>query len=193
MDNTTTINGQDLSSDDNHADLLTLSLSTFHRTPAAPPPPLLINPALSAFHHPLPPPPSAAISIPSPSSSVARPRRQRRNPSRTPSAGKSPTIPPPYPWATDRRATVHSLDYLISRQISAVSGDVECKRCERRYSVEFDLRQKFSEVGSYIAAHKSSMHQRAPAGWCSPALLRCRFCEQDNSARPLDPQGPFDI
>ncbi|CAA0826438.1 Unknown protein [Striga hermonthica] len=189
MDNTTTFNGQDLSADDNHADLLTLGLSTFHHhlppppTPA-PPPPLLINPALSAFHHPLPPPPpAAAISIPSPS--AVRPRRQRRNPSRTPSAGKSPTIPPPYPWSTDRRATVHSLDYLISRQISAVSGDVECKRCERRYSVEFDLRQKFAEVGSYVAAHKGGMHQRAPAAWCSPALLRCRFCEQDNSARPV--------
>ncbi|KAL6502534.1 hypothetical protein OROHE_024539 [Orobanche hederae] len=183
------------------ANLLTLTLSTFPTTkpspvyhhqihhpfpPSQPPilsvqtsphPSLFINPSLFQF-------PTASPAVASPSSAV-RQRRPRRKPSKSPPEGKSPIIYPAYPWSTNRRATVHSLDHLLSERISLISGDVECKRCERRYKIEFDLHQKFIEVASFVAAEKDAMHHRAPRAWANPILPRCRFCNQENSARPL--------
>ncbi|KAI3448051.1 hypothetical protein Pfo_004716 [Paulownia fortunei] len=200
--------------EENQRDMLTLTLSTFqhhpttvphnpspvhhHPQPLPPPPPPL-----------LPSPPRPTLSLPSsshslflntpliavpletaasPSTAVAghsRPRRSRRNPSKTPPEGKSVTISPPFPWSTNRRATVHGLNYLLSKQISSISGDVQCKRCERQYTMEFDLQQKLMEIGSFIAENKASMHHRAPKIWLNPTLPGCRFCEQENSVRPV--------
>ncbi|KZV22794.1 hypothetical protein F511_24841 [Dorcoceras hygrometricum] len=99
--------------------------------------------------------------------------------------GKSEMVQPQYPWATNRRATVYSLSYLLSKQIHSISGDVQCKRCERQYSMEYDLRQKFIEIGTFIAENKSLMHDRAPKIWMNPTLPTCRFCEQENSVKPI--------
>ncbi|KAL8553228.1 hypothetical protein ACS0TY_001761 [Phlomoides rotata] len=143
-------------------DSLTLSLSPYphHPTATAPPPPE-INP-------------NAALS-----------GRRRRNPTKTPPVGKPATIPPPFPWSGDLRANVRSLSYLRSQRISSISGDVQCKRCNGQYKMEFDLEQKFKEVASFVAENKANMRQRAPKIWMSPALPNCRLCNQENSVRPL--------
>ncbi|KAL6560787.1 hypothetical protein OROGR_004346 [Orobanche gracilis] len=186
------------------ANLLTLTLSTFPTTKPSPVHRQIHHPFSHSFPPPLPPilsvqtsphpslfinpslfPFPAASSAVAPPSSAVRQRRPRRKPSKSPPEGKTPIISPTYPWSTNRRATVHSLDHLLSERISSISGDVECKRCERRYKIEFDLHQKFIEVASFVAAEKDAMHHRAPRAWANPILPRCRFCNQENSARPL--------
>ncbi|KAL0412501.1 UNVERIFIED_CONTAM: hypothetical protein Sradi_1451800 [Sesamum radiatum] len=144
------------------------------------------------------PPPNNTNDVPgetssgggSPSGLVAgpsRPPRRRRTPSRAPRKGKSTTITPAFPWATNERATVHQMSYLISKQILSISGEVQCKKCERQDILYFDLRQRFFKVATYVAENKYSMCQRAPRSWMNPTFPRCRHCEEDNSAKPLIP------
>ncbi|KAL3722520.1 hypothetical protein ACJRO7_034832 [Eucalyptus globulus] len=95
------------------------------------------------------------------------------------------SIPAPFPWATTRRATVHSMSHLLANRIDSIAGEVQCRRCERVFEIEYDLRQKFLEVGAFIAENKGAMHDRAPQEWMSPVLPRCGSCGQDNAARPV--------
>lgn len=76
-------------------------------------------------YEPTPEDPPAAVVV---TRAASRPRH---NPSQSPREGKPITICPKYRWATDKRATVHSLSYLLSEKITAITGDVVCKRCER--------------------------------------------------------------
>ncbi|KAI3769803.1 hypothetical protein L6452_00916 [Arctium lappa] len=131
------------------------------------------------YHHP---PPS--LEQPQPQPVVIR-RRQRRNPRQTPREGKSLTIQPPYPWATTHRAIVHTLKTLTDTGITAVSGDVYCKRCDQRYQIEYDLRDKFLEIANYIVENKYKLRERAPPAWMNPTLPNCRFCGQENSVKPV--------
>ncbi|XP_022762145.1 uncharacterized protein LOC111308060 [Durio zibethinus] len=124
-------------------------------------------------------PVSSAVAGPS------RPIRVRRNPIQAPREGKSETVPPPFPWATTHRATVHSFNYLLSKQIVTVTGDVQCKRCERQYEMAYDLKDKFAEIGTFIAENKNAMHDRAPPVWMNPVLPTCKFCDQENSVKPV--------
>ncbi|GFQ05358.1 hypothetical protein PHJA_002679900, partial [Phtheirospermum japonicum] len=140
---------------ENDVDLLTLGLSTFPTVHPPPPP----HPPLYTNQSLFPVPVVAA--------------------------GKSPTIPPPFPWSTDRRATVHNLNYLLSKQISMISGDVYCKRFERRYTMDLDLQSRFEEIKAFVAATMDNMRHRAPGVWLNPNLPRCRFCKQENNIRPV--------
>jgi hypothetical protein len=115
----------------------------------------------------------------------SRAPRTRRNPSQGPREGKGETVPVLYPWAMDRRAMVHSLDYLLSRRIETITGLVQCKRCEKQFELGFDLRAKFVEIGAFISQNKSFMHDRAPSDWMNPVLPRCQFCDQENSVKPV--------
>ncbi|KAI3667782.1 hypothetical protein L6452_42851 [Arctium lappa] len=112
------------------------------------------------------------------------PRRNRRNPTHAPRPGKSLTIQPPFPWATNRRARVHSLIYLTERGITTISGEVQCKRCEQRYEIEYNLEEKFSELARFIAEKKPLFRHRAPPVWLNPTLPRCDLCHQENSVKP---------
>ncbi|XP_074338028.1 uncharacterized protein LOC141675216 [Apium graveolens] len=125
-----------------------------------------------------------AQSVPRPGPGPTKIRR--RNPTQAPRDGtKSQEIPQPYPWATTKRATVHTLSYLDSKQIKVISAEVQCKRCERQYQMELDLHDKFIEIGSFMAKHKASMHDRAPASLMNPVLPTCKFCNQENSVKPV--------
>ncbi|KAG1326285.1 wiskott-Aldrich syndrome protein family member 2-like [Cocos nucifera] len=116
----------------------------------------------------------------------ARPLRSRRNPSQAPrGANKSVTVPPPFPWATDRRATVHSLDHLLSQNIREITGEAQCKRCEASQMISYDLVSKFNEVAAFIRARKHLMHDRAPVEWMNPVFPDCGSCGQPNSMRPV--------
>ncbi|XP_027118610.1 uncharacterized protein [Coffea arabica] len=113
------------------------------------------------------------------------PQRKRKPPTQTPPPGKSENIPPPYPWATTRRATVHTLDYLLSNGLNRIRGEVQCKRCDEKYEMEFDLQNKFAEIATFIAKNKDSLHDRAPNVWMNPCLPNCKFCDQSNSVKPI--------
>ncbi|XAR72826.1 hypothetical protein NMG60_11019598 [Bertholletia excelsa] len=111
--------------------------------------------------------------------------RRRHNPKQAPGEEKSQTVEPPYPWATNRRATLHSFDHLMAKNISTISGQIQCKRCSKSCVMHYDLREKFQEVGSYIAKNKAGMHHRAPEKWLNPVLPTCQFCHQKNCAKPV--------
>lgn len=111
--------------------------------------------------------------------------RSRRNPSQGPREGKSETIPPPFPWATNRRAMIQNLKYLLHNKIFTITGEVQCKRCERKFEMAFDLMEKFAQVWNFIAEHRADMHDRAPDVWMNPTLPTCKHCGQENSVKPV--------
>lgn len=117
--------------------------------------------------------------------STSRPIRTRRNPTHVPREGKSETVPAPFPWATTRRATVHTLEYLLSRGIRTITGDVQCKRCEKSFVVEYDLKVKFAVVGSFVAGNKDTLRDRAPLSWSTPDLPNCTHCQEQSSGKPI--------
>ncbi|MBA0838293.1 hypothetical protein E1A91_D04G138300v1 [Gossypium mustelinum] len=106
----------------------------------------------------------------------SRPSRSRRNPFQAPRQGRSETIPPPFPWATNRRATVHTLDYLVSHNLTSIYGDVQCKKCDKVCKVEYDLQEKFKEIRDFIKENKFALHDRAPSEWTTPTLPSCETC-----------------
>jgi hypothetical protein len=77
------------------------------------------------------------------------------------------------------------MQYLVSHNIFTIKGDVQCKRCERQYEIEYNLQDKFVEVGTYIVENRRMMHDRAPDVWKDPVLPTCKYCEQENSAKPI--------
>ncbi|PIN22120.1 hypothetical protein CDL12_05166 [Handroanthus impetiginosus] len=199
MDKKNVTDGQDSPNnpDNNHRadendDFLNLSLSSssnnnHHRHHAPPSPPqqtFSLQPQRRPLITDLPP-------IPHPDAErilagVSRMRRPRRTPSTAPGQGKTVTIPPPYPWSTDRRAAVHKLSYLLDKQITTISGDVQCNKCEQIYTMSFDLESKFNEVTSFIVENKPMMHQRAPKLWLSPNYAMCIYCNhQDSVVKPV--------
>ncbi|KAJ8899827.1 hypothetical protein K2173_019530 [Erythroxylum novogranatense] len=114
--------------------------------------------------------------------------RTRRPPNQTSSEDdESKTVPAPYPWATNRKATVHSLKYLLANGITTISGEVQCKRCDKTYEMEYNLEEKFGEVASFILKNKYSMHDRAPSVWMNPTLPDCKLCNHSNSVKPVFP------
>lgn len=126
-------------------------------------------------HHPelyMPLPPVVQVDVP-----ATRQSRRRLM--------KSETIEPPYPWATDRRATVHTLAHLLSNGISVISGSVQCKKCEHQYEMEVGLESAYDLIRRFVVQNKDDMYHRAAACWQSPRLPKCRHCDQENCTRPL--------
>ncbi|XP_028789315.1 uncharacterized protein LOC114745319 [Neltuma alba] len=83
------------------------------------------------------------------------------------------TIEPPYPWASNMRAKVLSIEELISKNILFITGDVHCRECKKQFQMEYDLLSKFSEVVSFLVNENDKMHNRAPEVWLKPEDLDC--------------------
>ena len=145
--------------------------------PLVPPPPL----HHSSSH------PSTANSSPTrrKGAGPTRPSRSRKLPMNILRQGKSPTVPAPYPWATTERAKVRSLKDLLSGGIDKIKGDVQCKRCDREYQIEYDLQEKFHEVDAFFTENMDNFHDRAPPSWMNPKLPNCRICGQNNCVKPV--------
>ncbi|XP_056690597.1 uncharacterized protein [Spinacia oleracea] len=73
---------------------------------------------------------------------------------------KGETIRPPFPWAKDRRAKVHSMNYLVANRINTISGEVKCNKCEQVSTLNFNLREKFQEVDNFMQTEEHDMHNR---------------------------------
>jgi hypothetical protein len=73
---------------------------------------------------------------------------------------------------------------MLSNGMKKISGKVQCKKCDQKYEIEYDLEQKFVEVASYVSQHKSAMHDRAPTVWMTPTLPDCKLCGQNNCVKP---------
>ncbi|KAL5542141.1 hypothetical protein UlMin_009851 [Ulmus minor] len=113
---------------------------------------------------------------------VKAPRRQSRPILRK---EQSQTISPSFAWATDQRAVVQSLESLVSKGITKITGKVKCRRCDKQYEMSYDLATEFKKIWNIFARGKSNMHERAPKMWMNPDLPKCEHCEQKNAARPI--------
>ncbi|KAL5728863.1 hypothetical protein ACHQM5_001895 [Ranunculus cassubicifolius] len=102
---------------------------------------------------------------------------------------KENTITPPYPWATNRRCMVHTLETLKSKNLKKISGDVKCRKCDAQYVYEFDLDEKFREVAEYI---KDNIPQ-FPKSWLSPKTPACTHCGEINTWKPVIPENRDEI
>ncbi|KAE9590964.1 hypothetical protein Lal_00023095 [Lupinus albus] len=111
--------------------------------------------------------------------------RQRKQPVLAMKKGKSVTITQPFQWATSTRATVHSLEHLLSKNIVSITGTVQCNGCKEQFEIEFDLKEKFEEVAVFIRENRYVMHDRAPKAWTNPLLPTCNRCGQENSLKPV--------
>lgn len=145
----------------------TVSLSLSQAEHYPPPPP-----------RPPPPPPRFPSPIPNPTTPMWRGRPLL-------GPGKSETIPPPYPWATEHRAIIRSLDDLTRNGIEKIRGEMKCKKCGVESKMEFNLIEKFMEVESFISMNKSEMHQRAPRGWECPPRQDCGRCSGEGCTEPV--------
>ncbi|KAF6166611.1 hypothetical protein GIB67_005473 [Kingdonia uniflora] len=117
------------------------------------------------------------------------PQRKSRTARRlTPHDETVDIVPAPFRWATTKHATVFSLQDLLAMGIHTIWGDAECKKCQHKCRIEFDLMNKFMEVGKYISARKGYFNDRAPKNWMNPELPSCPSCNQVNSMRPNIPQ-----
>ncbi|QCD77461.1 hypothetical protein DEO72_LG1g1085 [Vigna unguiculata] len=95
------------------------------------------------------------------------------------------TIPPPFPWATNQRARIHSFRYLMLNKMNRISGSVQCKRCLKVFEMEIDVRKKLSEFRRFIVGQKEDMKNRAPVEWRKPVLPKCEHCGRENSVAPV--------
>uniref|UniRef100_A0A7N0ZZY2 DUF7086 domain-containing protein n=1 Tax=Kalanchoe fedtschenkoi TaxID=63787 RepID=A0A7N0ZZY2_KALFE len=116
---------------------------------------------------------------------TARPSRGCRATHPVKSGRKSHTIAPPHPWAMELRASVHPIRALTARGITAISGDMQCKRCEQPSRVEYNLAQQMARISNFVQANRDKMRDRAPIWWLNPALPRCPSCEHENSLKPV--------
>ncbi|XP_051144122.1 uncharacterized protein LOC127260432 [Andrographis paniculata] len=89
---------------------------------------------------------------------------------------EKPPIAPPYPWATDRRAVVHSFIDLRARSIVKISGEVECKNCGVKYDMELDSYQTYFKIKRFFADNIFELAKRAPKRWTHPVAMECRGC-----------------
>ncbi|RDX82847.1 hypothetical protein CR513_36310, partial [Mucuna pruriens] len=61
---------------------------------------------------------------------------------------------------------------------------MECKKCNNKFDMTFDLESKLHELWRAIELEKDSMHDRAPNIWMHPVLPQCQLCREGN-AQPL--------
>ncbi|XP_015947885.1 uncharacterized protein LOC107472871 [Arachis duranensis] len=94
-------------------------------------------------------------------------------------------ITPPFPWATDRPAKIHTLQYLNQNKILTINGDVQCGSCGKRFEMEFDLNKKVAENGKFLKDHGASLHSRCPKEWRNPNPIACKFCGEEKSVKPV--------
>ena len=65
-----------------------------------------------------------------------------------------------YPWATNCRATVQRIGYLLAEEIIEISGTVQCKLCEKQYEMGYDVRVEFPKILKYVTEIKSWMEDQ---------------------------------
>ncbi|RHN48383.1 hypothetical protein MtrunA17_Chr7g0263201 [Medicago truncatula] len=117
-------------------------------------------------------------------------RRQRILPKHQPvkkrRLTKSMAVPPPFPWATSKRAILHTLDHMLSVvKLNTISGTLECKVCKFQQDIQFDLVENFEKVTRFIEERRNEMCDRAPVEWMNPVIPNCKSCGQEKAMHPL--------
>ncbi|GAU23056.1 hypothetical protein TSUD_337040 [Trifolium subterraneum] len=134
------------------------------------------------------------VSLPNPITSTSNNSvLKRRQSSQQPSCAtkrrklKTGTIPPPFPWATSKRATLHTLDHLLSElKLKTISGTLQCKSCKFQQEVQIDLVENFKKVTEFMEENIHEMLDRAPDIWLHPVLPKCQSCGKEKAMEPLN-------
>ncbi|CAL4961963.1 unnamed protein product [Urochloa decumbens] len=149
----------------------------------------------------------AAAPPPSPPPSAAAPRSTRRrrlnNGSSAPATRRRSSAKPrdagddagplqqqqqqpaaPFPWATERPAQHETLEALLRRGVTTVTGQARCKRCGARKPVAYDLEAKFRPLRDYVVGNRHNMNDRAPEAWMFPSLPDCGACGHKGAMWP---------
>jgi len=121
---------------------------------------------------PITTPPSSRSSR---ASSCTRPGKKR----------KRETVPPPFPWATDQPATVHTQQYLLENNVRIIKGKVHCKRCNKEFELNLNLEQKLADLRNLIQNEVDNWHNRAPSEWLNPVYPTCVYCRTQSSTKPI--------
>ncbi|XP_058742361.1 uncharacterized protein LOC131614832 [Vicia villosa] len=130
------------------------------------------------FYSPsLPPPPQPLTPSPSPPNAITSSNSEEQ--------GSPSSIQPPFPWATSKPATVHTLDHLLyDLNIKTIPGTLECKSCKfQQTDFRFDLLEKFEKVASFFM--EENMNYRAPDVWMKPVFPNCTRCGEKSTMKPL--------
>ncbi|KAJ4767874.1 Hydroxyproline-rich glycoprotein family protein [Rhynchospora pubera] len=101
------------------------------------------------------------------------------------SCPKPQSIPQPYPWATTRRATLHTLHHILSLNLTTITDTFRCRRCDSVKPVMYNILEKYNEVINYIINNRDMMFNRAAPEWLSPRLPDCHMCGGAGSMRPV--------
>ncbi|XP_004486256.1 uncharacterized protein [Cicer arietinum] len=141
---------------------------------------------------PQPPPPPPPSQPPPPPSPPPPPPPPEAGPSRRPRNKESKVIPISFIWAKDRKVSLHRFNHLVQNGITNISGEFVCKKCNYKFGMTFDLREKFTELWKYIARYKHTMHDRAPPVWLNPTLPQCAQCNQVDDVIPYFPEKKRD-
>lgn len=140
----------------------------------------------SSSHNTDPPnaanPPNAEKTVSAAKGSV---RRSRRTSSGRRCKKVRKTVPEPFPWATNKRATVHSQQYLLENNVRTIKGKIHCKKCDKDFELGLDLEEKLGELCKLIEKKNGFWHNRAPAGWLNPVFPKCAFCGRQTTTRPI--------
>ncbi|WVZ18770.1 hypothetical protein V8G54_006092 [Vigna mungo] len=128
-------------------------------------------------------PPNAPAKAPKSVSTGRPPVGSSRRSSR--GKGTSKTITAPFPWAKNQRATVHSQQYLLEKNVETIKGKVYCKRCDHEFDLDLNLEEKLDGLCELFRKEKSKWHKRAPRVWMSPVCPKCPLCERESSTRPV--------
>ncbi|KAL0661050.1 hypothetical protein Bca4012_097887 [Brassica carinata] len=87
--------------------------------------------------------------------------------------------------STTIACTIQSLENLESKQITTITGEVQCRHCEKVYQVSYNLRERFSEVENVFVTRKKGLRERAHPVWTNPEPVRCELCGRDKAVKPV--------
>ncbi|KOM42257.1 hypothetical protein LR48_Vigan04g245500 [Vigna angularis] len=132
-------------------------------------------------------PPNAPAKAPKKGRSLGSSRRISRG------KGTSKAITAPFPWAKNQRATVHSQQYLLEKNVDTIIGKVYCKSCQHEFELGLNLEEKLDGLCEFFRKEKNKWHKRAPRVWMSPVCPKCPLCERESSTRPVIAENKKEI
>ncbi|KAI4999852.1 hypothetical protein ZWY2020_004441 [Hordeum vulgare] len=161
--------------------LVALTLGSIYAAAPTPPP----KPRRPSPPTPPPSPPASATRRRLNDSAPGPRRRPGSDPPPCDADADADGKPAPFPWATERPARHHTLDSLLSRDVTSVEGEARCRRCNHTATVAYELAPKFREVREFVVANRHSFDDRAPDAWMNPVLPDCAACVEKRCMWPV--------
>ncbi|KMZ64581.1 hypothetical protein ZOSMA_35G00360 [Zostera marina] len=102
-----------------------------------------------------------------------------------PQSVKLVAIPPPFPWSSENRATLLTMEELARRGFNTIEGEVQCKRCNVRAVASLQLKERFEVVIHNLLDILKIGNTSAPSKWVNPQFPSCPSCKNVNCMAPI--------